>query len=66
MSLARNQLGSNPPRVRISPSPPKKSRLQDLDFFSKFTYYEFNALICKINVKTIADCIFLQYNTGYV
>ena len=39
--LTRNQLGSNPPRVRISPSPPKKkSKSCDLDFFlSVFKFF---------------------------
>ena len=28
--LTRNQLGSNPPRVRISPSPPSKGNEKDI------------------------------------
>ena len=32
--LTRNQLGSNPPRVRISPSPPKNDRFRPVVFLS--------------------------------
>ena len=31
--LTRNQLGSNPPRVRISPSPPKKQNAKAFCFY---------------------------------
>ncbi len=33
--LTRNQLGSNPPRVRISPSPPEKKHLHMQVLFYK-------------------------------
>ena len=57
--LTRNQLGSNPPRVRISPSPPKKLLL--------FLFQTVKALILKeLNMKRIKKSSELLWVFGIV
>ncbi len=65
--LTRNQLGSDPPRVRISPSPPKKTQLHfcvaesfqfvvrfEQDGFSKRKNCNLPVDDCKVRVRAEA------------
>ena len=65
LPFARNQLGSNPPRVRISPSPPKKHQSYDWCFFKskKFFCKDYFMFVSYIYFIKLVDKLFLKsYN----
>ena len=60
--LTRNQLGSNPPRVRISPSPPNKRKLCRkvwFPFYFSVVRFEKTGSACRIATfqRTVAKVV---------